>query len=93
MDTRVVLGSGAPARTLASALVDRNRGRPVHVVAPEEATADRIRDGGGSATVADPTDREALAAVGDASGVVVATPIWHSRACGPPGPRTRRWRW
>ena len=74
MDTRVVLGSGAPARTLASALVDRNRGRPVHVVAPEEATADRIRDGGGSATVADPTDREALAAVGDASGVVVATP-------------------
>jgi nanoRNase/pAp phosphatase (c-di-AMP/oligoRNAs hydrolase) len=73
MDTRVVVGSGAPARALWRALADRN-GRPVHAVTPEESTADHVREAGGSATVADPADRDALAAVGDVSGVVVAAP-------------------
>ena len=74
MDTRVVLGSGAPARALGRALAERSGGRPVHVLTPEESTADRVREAGGSATVADPTDRDALAAVGDVGGVVVAAP-------------------
>jgi len=74
MDTRVVLGSGAPARALGRALAGRDGRRPVHVLTPEEGTADAVRESGASATVADPTDRDALAAIERVGGVVVATP-------------------
>ena len=74
MDTRAVLGSGAPARTLGRALAGGDGWRPVHVVTPEEATADAVREAGASATLADPTDPDVLAAIEGVGGVVVAVP-------------------
>ncbi len=74
MDMRAVLGSGTPARTLGRALAGGDKWRPVHVVTPEEATADAVREAGASATVADPTDRDVLAAIEGVGGVVVAVP-------------------
>ncbi len=71
---RAVLGSGTPARTLGRALAGGDKWRPVHVVTPEEATADAVREAGASATVADPTDRDVLAAIEGVGGVVVAVP-------------------
>ena len=74
MDTRVVLGSAAPARALGLALASEGDGRTVHVVTSEEATADAVREAGASATVAEPADQDALAAIEQVGGVVVATP-------------------
>ena len=74
MDTRVVLGSGAPARSLGRAIVDRDGGPTVHVLTPDEGTADAVREAGASATVAAPDDRSALAAIERVGSVVVATP-------------------
>ncbi|MFT4880324.1 MAG: nanoRNase/pAp phosphatase (c-di-AMP/oligoRNAs hydrolase) [Natronomonas sp.] len=74
MDTWVVLGSGAPARSLGRAMADRGGGRTVHVLTPQGGTADAAREAGASATVAAPDDRSALAAIERVGGVVVATP-------------------
>jgi len=74
MDTRVVLGSGAPARTLGRALASKDGRERVHVITPEEGTADAVREPGASATVAEPADRDALTRVERVGGVVVATP-------------------
>ncbi len=70
MVSRVVLGSGSLAHTVAESLVDRPG--TLHVVATEEGRASALRDQGIDVAVGDPTDPATLAALDDAGVVVVA---------------------